>query len=68
MAAPQTPSLLYKMVSIPEAQQTVLDNTDLLPAQTVPFHKALQHVLAEDVLAQEPVPSFRASIKVATTC
>lgn len=64
MAAPATPSAFYKMVSIPAAVQQVLEETVPLPAVAVPFSSALNHVIAEDVLAQEPVPGFRASIKV----
>lgn len=64
MAAPATPSAHFKMVSVPAAQEQVLQETQHLPPVTVPFHQALQHVIAEDVLAQEPVPGFRASIKV----
>lgn len=64
MAAPATPSAFYKMLSVPDAEALVLKETEQLPSQSVPFHAAFQHVLAEDVLAQEPVPGFRASIKV----
>jgi hypothetical protein len=63
MAAPATPSAFYAMLSIPEAQETILAETAPLPAEEVPFQQALHRTLAEDVLAAEPVPGFRASIK-----
>lgn len=52
------------MLPVPEAEALVLQETEPLPADSVPFQQAFQHVLAEDVLAREPVPGFRASIKV----
>ncbi|KAL4517973.1 hypothetical protein Ndes2526A_g02339 [Nannochloris sp. 'desiccata'] len=58
-----TPSAAFKMISIPEALDIVLAETNPLPAETVPFQKAFQHILAADVLGAEPVPGYRASIK-----
>lgn len=63
MVGPATPAAAYRMISIPEALSTVLSETVPLPAETVPFHSAFQHTLAEDVSAAEPVPGYRASIK-----
>lgn len=63
-ASPATPSALYKMLSIPDAQELILRESELLPAVEVPMAQALHHTLAADVLAPEPVPGFRASIKV----
>lgn len=59
-----TPSAAYRMLSIPDALDLVLEHTAPLEPVEVPFQKAFQHTLAEDVLANEPVPGFRASIKV----
>jgi gephyrin len=58
-----TPSAAFKMISIPEALDIVLSETNPLPAETVPFQNAFQHILATDVLGAEPVPGYRASIK-----
>jgi gephyrin len=58
-----TPSAAFKMISIPEALDIVLSETTPLPAETVPFQNAFQHILAADVLGAEPVPGYRASIK-----
>jgi molybdopterin biosynthesis enzyme len=63
MAAPATPSSFYKMLLVPDAQELVLEETEVLPAVTVPLHQAFGCTIAEDVTAAEPVPSFRASIK-----
>ena len=67
-APPATPSAFYKMLSIPDAQAKVLAESERLPAVEVPLAQALHHTLAADVLAPEPVPSFRASIKVGRAC
>lgn len=64
MAGPSTPAALYKMISIPEAQNTVLQETHTLPSQTVDLSHAIGCNLAEDILAPEPLPPFPASIKV----
>lgn len=61
---PATPSALYKMISIPEAQQTVLSETTRLPSVSVTLSEAQGCILAEDVQAPEDVPPFPASIKV----
>lgn len=62
--APATPSAFYKMLAVPDAQELILRETELLPCQRVPFQSALDHTLAEDLTAVEAVPGFRASIKV----
>lgn len=64
MAAPATPAAFYKMLGVPEAQELILAETAALPPVTLPFTAALHHTLAADVAAAEPVPGFRASIKV----
>lgn len=61
---PATPSALYKMISIPEAQKIVLAETERLPSVSIPLSEAQGRILAEDVQAQEDVPPFPASIKV----
>ena len=61
---PAMPEALYKFVSIPEAQAMSLRETACLGSETVSFTEALGQVVAEDVLAPEPLPPFPASIKV----
>ncbi len=61
---PATPSALYKMISIPEAQELVLSETQPLPSVSVDLAEAVGSVLAENVQAPENVPPFPASIKV----
>lgn len=61
---PATPSALYKMITIPEAQQIVLKETTCLPSVSMTLHEAQGCILAEDVQAPEDVPPFPASIKV----
>ena len=56
---------LYKWVSIPEAQDIVLNAVQPLGKERVEDILAcVGYVLAEDVLAKEPLPPFPASIKV----
>ena len=56
---------LYKWVSIPEAQDIVLYAVQPLGKERVEDILAcVGYVLAEDVLAKEPLPPFPASIKV----
>ncbi len=64
---PATPSALYKMISIPEAQEIVLSETQPLPSVSVDLAEAVGSVLAENVQAPENVPPFPASIKVCST-
>ena len=63
---PATPSALYKMISIPEAQKIVLAETACLPSVSVALTEAVGCILSEDVQAPENVPPFPASIKVET--
>ena len=65
---PATPSALYKMISIPEAQKVVLKETKCLPSVSRPLSEAQGCILAEDVHAPEDVPPFPASIKVQCPC
>ena len=44
------------MLGVPDAQELILAETQALPAVELPFQKALQHTLAADVRAAEPVP------------
>ena len=62
--APATPSAFYKMLEVPEAVEVILAETAQLPPVALPFQAAAGHTLAADVRAAEPVPGFRASIKV----
>eukprot|EP00268_Persea_americana_P016744 TRINITY_DN1795_c0_g1_i9.p1 TRINITY_DN1795_c0_g1~~TRINITY_DN1795_c0_g1_i9.p1 ORF type:complete len:673 (-),score=145.22 TRINITY_DN1795_c0_g1_i9:436-2454(-) len=55
-------SLSPSMVSVDEALQTVLSVAPRLEPVKIPFQDALGLVLAEDVVARDPVPPFRASI------
>ena len=61
---PAMPEALYKFVSIPESQAISLRETTCLGAEMVSFTEALGQIVAEDVLAPEPLPPFPASIKV----
>lgn len=61
---PATPSALYNMISIPEAQSIVLAETQALPSTSANLSNAVGAILAEDVHAPEDVPPFPASIKV----
>lgn len=63
MAGPATPAASYRMISIPEAQGTVLRHAHPLPPQRIGLDSAVGRVLAQDVLAPEPLPPFPASIK-----
>lgn len=54
----------YKMISIPEALDTVLQHTPVLATETVPLQAALRRVLAAAVTSRDALPPFPASIKV----
>ena len=64
MKGPATPAALYKMISIPDAQEVVLRETLQTSTETRPLHSAIGTILAEDVLAVDNLPPFPASIKV----
>lgn len=53
-----------EMVSVEEALEVVLRVGQRLPPVTVPLHQALGKILAQDVTAPEPHPSYPASVKV----
>lgn len=53
----------YPMLPVPEAQALVLAQTVTLPSVTVALSAALGYVVAQDIVAQEPLPPFPASIK-----
>ncbi|GBF94452.1 molybdopterin biosynthesis, partial [Raphidocelis subcapitata] len=53
----------YKMISIPEAQETVLRHTPALGVEEVPLAEAVGRVLAAPVGARDDLPPFPASIK-----
>ena len=46
------------MISLPEVQRYVLERVQRLEPQQLPLHLVLGLVLAEDVVAGEPVPPF----------
>ncbi|XP_051142410.1 molybdopterin biosynthesis protein CNX1 [Andrographis paniculata] len=52
-----------KMVSVEEALEIILRVAQRLPPVTVPLHQALGKVLAQDVVAPDPLPPYPASIK-----
>lgn len=60
----RTPAANYSMVSVAEAVETALGATRPLPPQDFSYIDALGLTLAEDVLARDPIPAYRASIKV----
>jgi gephyrin len=53
----------YAMLPVPEALEIVLAQAQVLGTIYVPLATALGRVLAEPVLAQDPLPPFAASIK-----
>ncbi|MBA0702868.1 hypothetical protein Goari_027015, partial [Gossypium aridum] len=52
-----------KMIPVDEALQIVLSVAQKLPPVTVPLHQALGKVLAQDIVAPDPLPPYPASIK-----
>lgn len=52
------------MIPIPEAQEIVLKNTNVLASELVPLEEAVGRVLADTVTAKDDLPPFPASIKV----
>lgn len=56
----------YKMISIPEAQTTVLQHTPVLGTDTISLNAAVGRVLAETVTAKDNLPPFPASIMVSS--
>ena len=52
------------MKTVEEALQIVLGVSHRLEPVIVPLHEALGKVLAEDIRAPDPLPPYRASIKV----
>jgi gephyrin len=59
----KTPSAAFAMISAAEARSIVLEKSKPLDVQYVSFDVAQGHVIGEDVVAREPVPAYRASIK-----
>lgn len=52
------------MISPQEALETILNVAQRLPPVNVPIYDAVDKVLAEDIRAPDPLPPYRASIKV----
>ena len=57
---PESP---YPMLPVADALDIVLTQAEPLPAVTVPLTAAHGLILAQDVVAQEPLPPFPASVK-----
>lgn len=55
---PESP---YPMISIEEALAIIEREVQPLSTVTLPFYEALGYVLAEDIVAEEPMPPFAAS-------
>ena len=53
----------YPLISVASAQKIVLEHGYVLGTEKVAFNEALGRVLAEEVLAKDPLPPFPASIK-----
>lgn len=53
----------YPVIPVPEAQLMVLNECSILGEETIHFHDGINRILARDVVAQDPLPPFRASIK-----
>lgn len=51
----------YPMIAIEEALELIRRHTRPLPAVTVSLPEALDHILAEDITAAEPMPPFAAA-------
>jgi len=56
------------LVTVPQATRIILSIAKRLSPVTVPLHDALGAILAEDIVAPEPLPPFPASIKVCDGC
>ena len=53
----------FPMISVDKAQEIVLSHCQTLGEEEVVFSQALGRILAQDVLAKDPLPPFPASIK-----
>lgn len=53
----------YRMLAVPEALEIVLGQSEPLPPVVLPLGQSLNMVLAEDVVAPDPLPPFPASMK-----
>jgi gephyrin len=53
----------YSMLAVPTALEIVLEHAKPLAAVVVPVAQAVQHVLAADVAAADPLPPFPAAMK-----
>jgi len=53
----------YPMITVGEAQAIVMAHCDALPAEEVTLEEAMGRVLAQDVVAKDPLPPFPASVK-----
>lgn len=53
----------YPMISVSEALEIILSHADQCTNKVVPMQDALGFVLAQDIIANDPLPPFPASIK-----
>lgn len=54
----------YKMFEVEEALQIILkESVPTIVTEIISYKDAMNRVLAEEVFASEPIPSFRAAIK-----
>ena len=61
---PATPAASYKMISVQDAQHTILQHTFPLQQQQAPLEQVVGRILGSDVQALDDIPPYRASIKV----
>lgn len=54
---------VYPMISVDEAIKIILDQTQILETESLFYLNALNRVSADDVIAQDPLPPFAASVK-----
>ncbi|XP_042227810.1 gephyrin-like [Homarus americanus] len=53
----------YPMISVSEALSTVLSHAEQCANKTLPMQESLGFVLAQNIIAKDPLPPFPASIK-----
>lgn len=54
---------VYPMISVNDATKIIQDQTTVLETESVYFLKCQNRVCAEDVIAEDPLPPFAASVK-----
>ena len=53
----------YPMITVKQAQEIILSHAKVLPAEEIKFNKGTSRILAENIVAKDPLPPFPASIK-----